>query len=237
MTGLEYVEQDTFGRLSWIIPIAAVMMLADFLFFALVYSSPGGNLITAQVGLASSVIALTLSTALLYLLRTIVDGAILRVEALNLSLSRFVPAEFLRLLNRQSVEQISLGESKEATMSVLFSDIRDFTAIAEGNSPENNFKFINDYLKRMGPVIRDHNGFIDKYIGDGILALFEHADDAVRAGLAMIAELENFNRERSEPVEIGIGIHTGTHHARHNRRRASHGKHCDRRHGQLSIAH
>ena len=122
-------------------------------------------------------------------------------------------------------------------MSVLFSDIRDFTAIAEGNSPENNFKFINDYLKRMGPVIRDHNGFIDKYIGDGILALFEHADDAVRAGLAMIAELENFNRERSEPVEIGIGIHTGTHHARHNRRRASHGKHCDRRHGQLSIAH
>ena len=105
VTGLEYVEQDTFGRLSWIIPIAAVMMLADFLFFALVYSSPGGNLITAQVGLASSVIALTLSTALLYLLRTIVDGAILRVEALNLSLSRFVPAEFLRLLNRQSVEQ------------------------------------------------------------------------------------------------------------------------------------
>ncbi|MBL8022541.1 MAG: hypothetical protein JNM27_22880 [Leptospirales bacterium] len=198
-----------FGRLSWIIPIALLMMLADGLFFALVYTSPGGNPITAQVGLASSVIALILSTALLYLLRTIVDGAITRVEALNLSLSRFVPAEFLRLLNRRSVEEIALGESREATMSVLFSDIRDFTSLAEGNTPETNFKFINDYLKRMGPVIRDHDGFIDKYIGDGILALFERADDAVRAGLAMLVELDAFNQDRPEPTEIGIGIHTG----------------------------
>jgi len=66
----------------------------------------------------------------------------------------------------------------------------------------------------MGPVIRDHGGFIDKYIGDAIMALFENADDGVRAGLAMLETLDSFNAERSaaglEPVAIGIGLNTGS---------------------------
>ena len=80
-------------------------------------------------------------------------------------------------------------------------------------TPDENFAFINAYLERMGPVIRDHNGFIDKYIGDAIMALFESADDALRAGLAMLETLEAFNAERraagQEPIGIGVGINTG----------------------------
>jgi two-component system sensor histidine kinase ChiS len=66
----------------------------------------------------------------------------------------------------------------------------------------------------MGPVIRDHNGFIDKYIGDAIMALFSNADDALRAGLAMLDALDQFNAGRraagQQPIAIGIGINTGS---------------------------
>ena len=67
-------------------------------------------------------------------------------------------------------------------------------------TPDENFAFINAYLERMGPVIRDHNGFIDKYIGDAIMALFDNADDALRAGLAMLDALDGFNDERARPA-------------------------------------
>lgn len=198
-----------FGRRSWVVPIAGVMISADLLFFFLVYSNPGVSPLTARVGLASSAIGLGLITALLYLLRTIVDGAIERVEDLNQSLSRFVPTEFLRLIGRESVHQIALGESRESDLTILFSDIRDFTGLAETDSPERTFSFINDYLKTMGPVIRRNHGFIDKYIGDGILALFEKPDYAVRAGLEMLESLKKFNADRADGISIGIGVHTG----------------------------
>jgi class 3 adenylate cyclase len=99
-------------------------------------------------------------------------------------------------------------------MTVLFSDIRSFTTLSEKMTPDENFAFINAYLERVGPVIRTHNGFIDKYIGDAIMALFQTADDAVRAGLAMHEALDGFNEERRasglEPIGIGIGINTGS---------------------------
>jgi class 3 adenylate cyclase len=99
-------------------------------------------------------------------------------------------------------------------MTILFSDIRDFTPLSEAMTPDENFSFINSYLEKMGPVIRDHNGFIDKYIGDAIMALFESPDDAVRASLAMVDALERFNRDRHDaglsPVVSGIGLNTGS---------------------------
>jgi class 3 adenylate cyclase len=80
-------------------------------------------------------------------------------------------------------------------------------------TPDENFAFINAYLERMGPVIRANNGFIDKYIGDAIMALFETADDAVRAGIAMFETLEAFNTGRhlagQPPINIGVGINSG----------------------------
>jgi two-component system sensor histidine kinase ChiS len=81
-------------------------------------------------------------------------------------------------------------------------------------SPKQNFDFINEYLSQMGPIIRQHNGFIDKYIGDAIMALFpDSADDAVRAAVAMQKQVQLYNvyRKQSglEPIAIGIGLHSG----------------------------
>jgi class 3 adenylate cyclase len=100
-------------------------------------------------------------------------------------------------------------------MSVLFSDIRSFTTISETMTPEENFKFINSYLSRMEPAIMANNGFIDKYIGDSIMALFSgSADDAIQAAIMMLNTLVEYNQHRANvnypPIKIGIGINTGS---------------------------
>ena len=132
---------------------------------------------------------------------------------LNEAFSRFVPKQFLQLLNKESIIDVQLGDQVQQEMSVLFSDIRDFTTLSETMTPHDNFKFINAYLQRMEPAIIENQGFIDKYMGDGIMALFgDKADDAVNAGIAMLETLRNYNQHRLKygytPVRIGIGINT-----------------------------
>lgn len=134
---------------------------------------------------------------------------------LNEALSRFVPRQFLQLLEKDSIIDIQLGDEVEQEMSVLFSDIRDFTTLSETMTPEDNFKFINAYLSQMEPAIIEHQGFIDKYMGDGIMALFSgSADDALRAGISMLKRLAKYNKNRVNsgylPLKIGIGINTGS---------------------------
>ena len=128
---------------------------------------------------------------------------------------RFVPKEFLKNLHKEDIVDVKLGDNAELEMSILFTDIRDFTTLSEAMTPEENFKFINSYLTVMGPVIRRHNGFIDKYIGDAIMALFDKsADDAVRGAIEVLRELNQYNKGRKRagyaPIQIGIGINTGT---------------------------
>jgi class 3 adenylate cyclase len=147
-------------------------------------------------------------------MRDAVRRTILDLKETNLSIERFVPHAFLAIVGKPSIVDVALGDNKRRTMTILFSDIRNFTTLSEKMTPDENFAFINSYLERMGPVIRDHNGFIDKYIGDAIMALFETADDAVRAGIAMVETLKQFNvaRESSglNPIDIGIGINSGS---------------------------
>ncbi len=137
-----------------------------------------------------------------------------RNEAMAASYARFVPREFLSLLGKQSIESVKLGDQIEMRMTVLFADIRSFTALSEDLTPQDNFNFLNSYLSRISPVIRSSGGFIDKYLGDGIMALFPGSpEDAVRAGLRLLATVRVFNQHRENsgyrPISIGIGINTG----------------------------
>jgi two-component system sensor histidine kinase ChiS len=99
-------------------------------------------------------------------------------------------------------------------MSVLFSDMRNFTSISENMSPQENFDFLNKYLETMSPAINKNNGFIDKYIGDAVMALFPtSAEDSVAAAVGMIDGLKVFNANRESglgaSVDMGVGIHIG----------------------------
>ena len=127
---------------------------------------------------------------------------------------RFVPHQLLQLLNAQSILDLKLGEQTERSMTILFSDIRDFTRLSESMSPQQTFSFINSYLGEMEPVISAHGGIVDKYIGDAIMALFPtSADQGLLSAIAMLTQLDAYNkgRERANypPVRIGIGLNTG----------------------------
>ncbi|MCF8177684.1 MAG: hypothetical protein K9J74_04180 [Sulfuritalea sp.] len=142
------------------------------------------------------------------------DVLLERLNATIRAYSRFVPREFLHLMGIDDIRTIVIGQQVERKMTILFADIRNFTALSESMSPQENFNFLNSYLIHMEPVITAHGGFIDKFIGDGIMALFpESPDSALRCALAILEKLENYNAGRLRagyrPIKIGIGINTG----------------------------
>lgn len=137
------------------------------------------------------------------------------LEKIAAASARFVPREFLKFLKRESIVDARLGDAVQAEMTIMFADIRSFTSLSESMSPQENFEFLNSYLSRVGPVIRQYDGFIDKYIGDGIMALFPNsAEDAVQAAIEMQQQVKIYNKHREnsgyKPISIGIGLHTGS---------------------------
>ncbi|MBD1882232.1 response regulator [Coleofasciculus sp. FACHB-T130] len=139
----------------------------------------------------------------------------LELSKINIAYGRFVPRQFISLLGEESIVNVKLGDQVQKDMTILFSDIRNFTSLSEAMSPKENFNFINSYLSRVSPVIRNNNGFIDKYIGDAVMALFpESAEDALRAAIEMQKQVSQYNMERRRsnlpPIAIGIGIHSGS---------------------------
>ena len=142
------------------------------------------------------------------------NNYISRISRMNEAYYRFVPREFIEELGEKDITQIELGDQVQREMTILFTDIRDFTELSEELTPKETFDFINQYLGIMEPIISNNNGFIDKYIGDSIMALFsKDADDALVATLEMRRVLIDFNELRESegktPIEFGTGVHTG----------------------------
>lgn len=131
------------------------------------------------------------------------------------SFERFVPEKFLRVIASDGIENIQVGVASTRKITILFADIRGYTSMSEQMTPLETFALLNEYLALMGQVINDAGGFIDKYIGDAIMALFEDetTGSALRAAVAMHQVLEAFNEKRlpqEQPtIKIGIGIHRG----------------------------
>ena len=186
----------------------------------------------AAVCVTANVLAFTRAGVwinLLFPLGTIVagQGAITFVQVLTeRRQKRRIREAFGHYLHPAVVDQIAAnprlcelgGEARELT--VLFSDIRGFSALAEGLPPEQLVALLNSYFEAMAAVVLDHRGLLDKYIGDAVLAVYgaplpsaDHAFDACRTALAMVARLEAVRQEWSAKglprIGIGIGIVTG----------------------------
>lgn len=160
--------------------------------------------------------------AALMLVKRMGDGveslAILTDYAADVSatVKRFIPKEFLDYLSKAEITDLRLGDHVKKEMTIFFSDIRAFTELSERLTIEENFAFINSYLARVVPLITERGGFIDKYIGDAIMALFPGdtgPDAAIRAAVAMQEKVVEYNGHRAKmgyrPISMGVGIHTG----------------------------
>lgn len=127
---------------------------------------------------------------------------------------KFVPNEFIKSLGKNKLTEVSLGDLAEKDVTVMFVDIRGYTALSEGLNPKDNFLFINSFNKIMGPIIRKNEGFIMQYLGDGFMALFPNGpQNALRSSVQMHKVLNDFNEERIAenrlPIKIGIGMQNG----------------------------
>ena len=145
---------------------------------------------------------------------TQIQQAFEQLETQRNAFSRFFPPEYLRFLRKQSVAEIKLGDHVSRDMAVMFSDIRGFTSLAEKIAPQEVFNFINTYVQRIAPEVRSHNGFVVKFIGDGVMAVFPYrVEDAIDAAIAQFKQVQDYNHQRQQAgyfaIEVGIGLHAG----------------------------
>ncbi len=138
----------------------------------------------------------------------------INLHRIHATTGKFVPNEFLRALGRESITEVSLGDQTQKEVTILFTDIRGYTTLAETMTPEENFKFVNALFSRMGPIIREFNGFVNQYLGDAIMAIFPNSpSDCLKAAIDMQKTLAQYNNERiqkgRQAIRMGIGLHTG----------------------------
>ncbi len=136
------------------------------------------------------------------------------LQETNKAYYRFVPKEFLELLCKKDITEITLGEYKISRAAVLSADIRNFTSTSEKLVPIQVFDLLNSYLRRVAPLIRKYNGVIEKYLGDGIIAIFpDSAESALNCAIEMQEQMielrEEFSQRGMPQIQIGIGIHYG----------------------------
>jgi len=210
--------------LAWLLPRAGVRGGALLTLGALAgYLLLAQQLFQAQ-GLWLNVIYPTLLVAALFVSTTLVQYFSTESEKryLRTAFQHYVPATVINEIVADAGKLRLGGEKRELT--VLFSDIRDFTRLSEMLPPEDLVKFLNIYFTAMTQKVFDRKGSLDKYIGDAIMAIFgapitdpQHALGACRAALDMVGALKGLEGEWQRngltslplPVNIGIGISTG----------------------------
>ncbi|RKY28251.1 MAG: hypothetical protein DRP79_02420 [Planctomycetota bacterium] len=141
------------------------------------------------------------------------------VREFRKAFSKYLSPELVEELSKD-FGSLSVDKGRRQEMTALFSDIRGFTPMSEKMSPEEVVSLLNEYLSAMVDVIFRNGGFLDKYMGDGIMALFtaprpceNHAELAVRAGCEMLQTVDRlkgkWTDEGRPAFDIGIGIHSG----------------------------
>jgi adenylate cyclase len=196
---------------AWITGAAAAVIVSALAWFSLAQFS-GGTWIQVTVPTMAVVLAFVGDLAWKY----VVEGRE----------KRQVKKLFSRYVSKDVYDQLVADPSLAAlggarrTMTVLFSDVRGFTAMSEKGTPEEVVGQLNEYFSRMVQVVFDHNGTVDKFVGDMVMALFgaplddaDHAEHAVQTALAMTQALNELNArwqaEGRPTLDIGIGINTG----------------------------
>ena len=132
-----------------------------------------------------------------------------KIRVTNLETQKFVPKQFLKFLGKNSITELELGNQVQKTATTLFCDLK--TNVSRTLSLEENFNYINSYLKTVAPLVKRYDGFIDKYLGDGVLAVFSKAQNAIECSHAIIKAIQVKNKGQKElpKIDARISITTG----------------------------
>lgn len=136
------------------------------------------------------------------------------IDVANKAYNRFVPINYLKYLKKDSISEVMAGDCAMQRKTIFFSDIRKYSSRAESLNLVANFNFVNSYFKRAIPRITEQDGFVDKLIGDSIMAVFDHSPaDAIESAAGVHKELQRVNKYRTrkgfEDLDVAIGIHYG----------------------------
>ncbi|MBQ8845144.1 MAG: hypothetical protein IJ008_03920 [Clostridia bacterium] len=129
----------------------------------------------------------------------------------NLETQKFIPKQFLKFLGKNNISELELGNQVQKKATTLFCDMNSSTNMSKTLSLEENFNYINSYLHTVSPLIRRYDGFIDKYMGDGILAVFSKPQNAIECSLAIVRAIEIKNKSQKDlpNIDVRISINTG----------------------------
>jgi len=168
------------------------------------------SLILTLVGSALMFIVSLLITRQHRHIENYTDAAMQLTEASR----RFVPTQFVKIIGVDNITRLKLGDSVQGVITVMFFDIRFFSVHSQMMSIKHTFDLVNKVFGLAGIIIQKHNGFVDKYLGDAAMVLFERAGDAVRAGIEIYRTLILDESTRvtngMDGINIGIGAHTGS---------------------------
>jgi class 3 adenylate cyclase len=157
-------------------------------------------------------ITLLLATGFFAMWMTRIVRRVAGAEIGRQTLRRFLPDHVVDAAYEDPTRLAAEATSTEAT--IVFSDLRGFTSLAERLDPRAAFELLNEVQGALATAVRAHGGIVDKFIGDGLLAVFEgtadHAAHGLAAALAMRDAIRALNRRRGgTPLAIGIGVHSG----------------------------
>lgn len=133
------------------------------------------------------------------------------LEKTNAEYQKFIPKQFLKFLGKNSVLELELGNQVQKKVTTMFVDIHNSTSVSTTLSLEENFNYINGYLNVVSPIIRKFGGFVDKYLGDGILAVFVKPQNALECSKAIVKAVDAKNKTAKmlPNLDVYISIHTG----------------------------
>ena len=200
------------GKCPFFISIALLLILSGGYFGASVYEFSHGVAVTV----ITPILVQLLTTLFGYSYRFLQEGR--NKEKIKQAMGKYLSQDIMKNVV-QNIDDIKLG-GKRANVTVLFADIRGFTSMSEKMEAEEVSKILNEYFTEIEPIITKHNGVINKFIGDAVMAIFgepiqdiNHPVNAVRCAYDMLKKVDELQDkwlfEGKPKIEIGIGINTG----------------------------
>ena len=133
------------------------------------------------------------------------------IKNTNAEVEKYIPKQFIKFLGKNSLLDLVVGTQVKKEVTTLYCDVRNSSQVSTSLSLEDNFNYINSYLNTVSPIIRKYNGFVDKYVGDGIFAVFTRSRQAYDCAHAIIRAIDEKNvMNISMPnLEVGVALNTG----------------------------